>query len=450
MIIENNITQGKVQVKSLTIKIIKILLILACISCVSYKGTHLVNLTTRELPSETELIITTTEPVKVKDTKLENPPCLILSFPEDEVYSIEEDELIINKGLIKRIRNEYYQTGEREQSQLNLMIVELRQNSDYEISNSGSSLIIRFKNSGQYSAGENEDENNDLQTDNEVQPPMKSQELQPEPGYLIGPGDVLNIEVWQHPDISRDVTVNHKGDIKLPPVKKIRVMGMNAPLLEEKLTKSLSKYLIDPVVFVTVKEYNSHRVIALGETTTGMYTLKKRTTLVEFLGKIGGPTDNADISHIKLIKRDGRIITYNLNELFKDPQESVQAVVSGGDTVYVPPLEFNKVLVLGEVKSPKSVLIKRKLTVVDAITEAGGYTRDAVTSSVMVIRGELGSQKGIRVDLSRILKKGDIGQNIELKPGDIIYVPMTFIVHIERFLRAISAPITWYYWYIRE
>jgi len=188
----------------------------------------------------------------------------------------------------------------------------------------------------------------------------------------------------------------------------------------------------------------------LGETTTGMYTLKRRTTLVEFLGQIGGPTDNADVSHVKLIKRDGRIITYNLNELFKNPLGSVQAVVSGGDTVYVPPLEFNRVLVLGEVKSPKSVLIKRKLTVVDAITEAGGYTRDAVTSSVMVIRGELGSQKGIRVDLSRILKEGDIGQNIELKPGDIVYVPMSFIVNIERFLRAISAPITWYFWYIRE
>lgn len=435
--------------KSSILKAIKILLILVCISCVSYRGTHFVNLTTRELPSETELIITTTEPVQVKDTKLENPPCLILSFPEGKVYSLEEEELVINKGPIKRIRNEYYQTGDREQPQLNLMIVELTQNSAYEIFSSGSSIIIRFKNSEQFFAGDNEDENNDLQTDNEVQPQLKSQDLQTEPGYLIGPGDVLNIEVWKQPDISRDVTVNHKGDIKLPPVRMISVMGMNAPLLEEKLGKALSKYLIDPVVFVTVKEYNSHRVIALGETTTGMYTLKRRTTLVEFLGQIGGPTDNADVSHVKLIKKDGSIFTYDLNKLFKDPQESIEAIVSGGDTVYVPPLEFNKVLVLGEVKSPKSVLIKGKLTVLDAITEAGGYTRDAVTKSVMIIRGELGSQKGIRVDLSRILKKGDIGQNIELKPGDIVYVPMTFIVHIERFLRNISAPITWYYWYLR-
>ncbi|NIM90469.1 MAG: AMIN domain-containing protein [Candidatus Aminicenantes bacterium] len=435
--------------KNLIIKSIKILFILVCISCVSYRGTHFVNLTTRELSSETELVITTTEPVQVKDTKLEDPPCLILSFPEDKVYSFEEDELIIDKGPIKRIRNAYYQTGDQKQPQLNLMIVELRQNSDYEISYSGSSIIVRFENSGQYSAGFHEDENNDSESNPEVQPQMKSQDLQTEPGYLIGPGDVLSIEVWQHPDISRDVTVNHKGDIKLPPVRKMNVMGLNAPLLEERLGEALSKYLIDPVVFVTVKEYNSHRVIALGETETGMYTLRRKTSLVEFIGQIGGLSENADVSHIKLIKKDGRIINYDLNELIKDRQETIEAVVKGGDTVYVPPLEFNKVYVLGEVRAPKSVVIKGKLTLIDAIAEAGGYTPDAVTSSVMIVRGELGSQKGIRVNLKRILKEGDIGQNIELEPGDIVYVPKTFVVHIERFLRGISAPILWYLWYSR-
>jgi polysaccharide export outer membrane protein len=281
------------------------------------------------------------------------------------------------------------------------------------------------------------------------QPKTEIENIQTEPGYLIGPGDVLNIEVWKEPDISREVTVNYKGEIKLPPIKKMSAIGLSIPLLEERIAEALSKYLIEPVVFVTVKEYNSQRVIALGETTTGMYTLKRKTTLVEFLGQIGGPTENADTSHLKLIKKDGRIFTYDLHELIKDSQESQEIVVTGGDAVYIPPLELNKVFILGEVKSPKSVIIKGKLTVVDAIAEAGGYTNDAVTSSVMIIRGELGSQKGIRINLKRILKEGDIGQNIELMPGDIVYVPKTFIVHIERFFRGISAPILWYLWYAR-
>ena len=430
------------------------MLILLNISCVSHRATHFVNLKTRELPTETELIITTTEPVQVKNTKLENPPCLILSFPEDRVYSPEDkvyspegEELVINKGMIKRIRKEYYQAGDENQSRLNLLIVELTQNSDYEVSSNGNSIIIRFKNPSRDLLRniDNIDEMGDIGN----RPMREKVNTKVESVYLIGPGDVLDIEVWKEPDISREVTANYKGEIKLPPIKKMSAIGLSAPQLEEKLGEALSKYLIDPVVFVTIKEYNSHRVIALGETKTGMYTLQRRTTLVEFLGQIGGPTDNADVSHIKLIKKDGRIFTYDLNELIKDPQESQEIVVTGGDAVYVPPLELNKVFVLGEVKSPKSVLVKGKLTVVDAIAEAGGYTADAVTSSVMIIRGELGAQKGIRINLSQILKEADIGQNIELMPGDIVYVPKTFIVHIERFIRGLSAPILWYLWYSR-
>ena len=65
-----------------------------------------------------------------------------------------------------------------------------------------------------------------------------------EAGYLIGPGDVLSIEVWKHPDISRDVVVNDEGEIRLPPIKSIKVIGMTVPQLEEKLAETLSKYLI--------------------------------------------------------------------------------------------------------------------------------------------------------------------------------------------------------------
>ncbi len=280
---------------------------------------------------------------------------------------------------------------------------------------------------------------------------VKSQSLEEnvQSGYLIGPEDVLSVEVWNQPDISREVVVNYEGDINIPPVRKLSVIGLTVSQLEEKLSKALSKYIIDPIVFVSIKEYNSQRVTVLGETNTGMYTLKRRTTLVEFLGQIGGTTENADTFHIKLIKKDRTAFIYDLNDLIDNPQKSESIVVSGGDIVYVPPLEFNKVYVLGEVKAPQIVTIKGKLTVIDAITETGGFTRDAVRKSVMVIRGELGSQKGIRVNAKEILQKGDISQNIDLEPGDIVFVPKTFIVHIERFLRDFAYPLTWYFWFLR-
>lgn len=426
--------------KKLIIKGLQLSLIIALVSC-AYRGNHLVNLDSRELASETELILTTSDPVKYKHTKSENPPCLVINFLKDVIFSFGEDELIINKGAVKKIKYEYDLNTGKGQSRLNQVRVELVEDLPYKIFQSGSSIIIRIKNPAQSKATLSREK-----IRIETQKQQKEEALKLELGYLIGPGDILNIEVWKQPDITRDVTVNYLGEIRLPPIKKLNAMGLTIPELEDKLTETLSKYLIDPIVFVIVKEYNSQRVIALGETNTGMYTLKRRTTLVEFLGEIGGTTDNADIFNIKLIKKDGKTLTYDLNELISTPQKGDEVVVSGGDTVYVPPLEFNKIYVLGEVRTPKIINLRGKMTVVDAIADAGGYTPDAVTGSIMVIRGEIGSQKGIRINLKRILKEGDVGQNIDLKAGDIVYVPKSFIVDVERFIRDISTSALFWIW----
>jgi len=424
--------------------IIVILLFVSCIPRLSPKIAHFVNLEAKESESGTMVILTTSEPVQYKDTKLENPPCILISFPDKKVFSSEEDVVIVNKGPIKRIKNEYYQSEGESGRQLNLVIVELTQDLPYKIASSGSSILIRIENPKESELILNK-EKNKIGGDSQA----RAKEPLSETGYLIGPGDILNIEVWNHPDVSRDVVVDDRGEIRLPPVRRLSAMAFTTYQLEEELVKFLSKYLIDPIVFVTVKEFNSQRIIALGEVTSGMYTLKRMTTLVDFLGEIGGPTENADVSRIKLIKKDGEIFIYDLNELVSDPQKRDEALVSGGDTIFVPPLELQRVSVLGQVNNPKMIIVKGKLTLVEAITEAGGFNENAVKSSVVVLRGEIGALKGYRVDTNRIFKKGDIGLNITLEPGDIVYVPRSFIADIERFLRDVSLPLTWYFWYLK-
>jgi protein involved in polysaccharide export with SLBB domain len=435
---------GKGPMNGVCRKAVTIFVILLFASCASPKIAHFVNLDTKESPTETILVLTTSEPVQYQDTKLENPPGIILSFPDQEVFSSEEDEVMVNKGAIKRIKNEYYETEAGGNRQLNLVIVELVQDLPYKISHSGSSIIIQIENpvESELSAIEKKTQ---IGGDSQA----KAKEPLAESGYLIGPGDILNIEVWNHPDVSRDVTVDYRGEIKLPPIRGMNVMAFTTYQLEDELIKALSKYLIDPVVFVTVKEFKSQRIIALGEITTGMYTLKRKTSLVEFLGQIGGPTANANLSRIKLIKKDGEISVHDLNELINNPKKSEEVFVSAGDTIYVPPLEMNRISVLGQVKTPKMIVVKGKLSLVEAVTEAGGFTEDAVKSSVIVLRGELGAMKGYRVNMARIFKKGDIGLNIELEPGDIVYVPKTFVADIERFLRVITMPLYWYFWYLK-
>jgi polysaccharide export outer membrane protein len=435
---------GKGLMNGVDRKAVTIFVILLFVSCASPKISHFVNLDTKESSSETMVVLTTSEPVQYQDTKLENPPGIILSFPDKKVFSSEEDVVIVNKGPIKRIKNEYYQTEGEGNRQLNLVIVELVQDLPYKISHSGSSIIIRIENPKESELSAVEEEAK-IGGDSQA----KAKDPFADAGYLIGPGDILNIEVWGHPDVSRDVAVDYRGEIKLPPIRRMSVMAFTTYQLEEELTKFLSRYLIDPIVFVTVKEFNSQRIIALGEITTGMYSLKRKTSLVEFMGEIGGTTENADVSKIKLIKKDGEISIHDLNELIGDPKKSDEVLVSAGDTIYVPPLEMSRVSVLGEVKTPKMIVVKGKLTLVEAITEAGGFNENSVKSSVIVLRGELGAMKGYRVNMARIFKKGDIGLNIELEPGDIVYVPRSFIADVERFLRDISLPLTWYFWYLK-
>ena len=267
--------------------------------------------------------------------------------------------------------------------------------------------------------------------------------------YLIGPGDVLSIEVWRHTDTSREVTVNHKGEITLPPIKNLSVAGLSVPEIEEKLAASLSFYLIDPIVFVTVEEFNSQKVSVFGEAIPnrgpGEYPLKKPTSLLEFLNLIGGPTENADTSKITLIKKSGGTFIYDLEKLLDAPLESSQIILEGGDTIYIPTVKHQKIYVLGEVNKPQSMDIEREMSIIDALTIAEGFTQNAVTRSIIVIRGDQGSQKGIRIDFKQLQKKADLSQNILLQPGDIIFVPRSFVVDIERFVRILSTPLLFWF-----
>ncbi|MBN1273252.1 MAG: polysaccharide biosynthesis/export family protein [Candidatus Aminicenantes bacterium] len=429
--------------KTITSKALIVLTSLMLVSCASVHHIYLVDLTAKEWPEKTEIVFTTSEPVVYNATKIENPPAIIINFPNNKIFSLEQQETIQETSPIKKIRKEYITSDNSIQSRLNMVIIEMKEDLPYRFSSNGRTIKLEIihHNTEEEEISNKEKENRAIV---EKKSPSEMEE-----GYLIGPRDVLNIEVWKHPDVSRKVIVNQRGEIRLPPIRKLEVLGMNVLQVEEKVTQALRQYLIDPIVFVAIEEYNSQRVIALGEIETGMYTLQRRTTLLEFMGKIGGPTKDADTFHIRLIKKDGRVLTYNLKELIDDPIKRNAATISAGDTVYVPPLEVNRIYILGEVAYPKTIPIKGKLTLIDAVTEAGGPTRDAVTKSVIVIRGEVGDQKGIRINLDRLLKEADIIQNIDLEPGDIVYVPKKFITNVERFLRLMSTPILfWLYTWI--
>lgn len=418
--------------KKFTFIAVAVLSLFVISACVSSRPVYKANIITEEFPEETEIILTTSGPVKYKVTRLKDFPGLILSFPEDQIYLGDDEISIKNTGPINSIKKEFFYSDGSDRPLLAFLIIELTQDLPYKIDNSGNSIRIVIKNPAASHSSSIVEVQNDKAENNRDYGEEKTQII---PGYIVGPGDILSIEVWTYDDISRDVTVSEDGDIKLPPMKeKVDVLGLNITLLENKLESVLSKYLVDPIVFVTVKEFNSQRVIAMGETITGIYPLKKEITLVEFVSQIGGPTENADIHNMRLIRKDGSILTYDLSILMNDPQEGGKVLLAGGDTVYFPPLEDNSIHVLGEVSAPGIIPIKENFTLLDAISEAGGYTEKAVIRSIIVISGGIENPKAVRVNLKKVLKEGDFSQNPQLTAGDIVFVPRSFVADLATFL----------------
>ncbi len=160
----------------------------------------------------------------------------------------------------------------------------------------------------------------------------------------------------------------------------------------------------------------------------------KKTSQIDTSGKITFPlvgdiqAGGLSIFQLRDKIRDG------LSEYIIDPQVSVS----------VTAVQSQKVYVLGEVTRPGVFVLNTPMNALEAISSAGGFTRDAKDNSVMIIRGNRDNPQFIKLDLEDALKKGDVAQNIQLQGSDVIFVPATFIADASRFsvyLRDLLWPI---------
>lgn len=127
--------------------------------------------------------------------------------------------------------------------------------------------------------------------------------------YKIGPQDVLDISVFKVPELSRTVQVADLGTVNLPLVGEVDAVGRTAQELEQDLAKKLgAKYLQKPQVTVYVKEFNSQRVTIEGSVKKpGVYPLRGKTSLLQFIAIAEGLNDTSDASNVVVFRRvDGR------------------------------------------------------------------------------------------------------------------------------------------------
>lgn len=184
------------------------------------------------------------------------------------------------------------------------------------------------------------------------------------------------------------------------------------------------------ILMIPTRKIDMQRVLVVGEVRVPQpIPFRDGMTVLDAFLAAGGATEAADLEKVKVARPgpEGRNseISINLENVIKKGDLHHNVNLVAGDVIVVPYREVKsqRILVLGEVKTPRSVIYKEGMTALDAFVEAGGGTNFADVNKTKVIRLIGGKKKEIRVDLDKIMKKGDLSQNIILYPGDIIVVP---------------------------
>ncbi|MGA2457316.1 MAG: polysaccharide biosynthesis/export family protein [Terriglobales bacterium] len=159
--------------------------------------------------------------------------------------------------------------------------------------------------------------------------------------YVIGANDVLTINVWKEPDISRSVPVRSDGKISLPLVGELQASGQTPRQLEHEITKHLQSYISEPEVTVIVTDSKSQKVNIMGMVARpGAYLLTSSTTVLDAIAMTGGFKDFAKQKSIYVLRQapDGtqKRIPFNYKDVIKgkNPEQNIR--LQAGDTVVVP------------------------------------------------------------------------------------------------------------------
>jgi len=256
--------------------------------------------------------------------------------------------------------------------------------------------------------------------------------------YILGPEDTVEISVFRQDDLKMEATISPTGMLQYYLIGDIQAAGLTQFQLRDTIQKGLSRFIKDPKVVVRITEYRSHKVFVLGQVNNpGVYRMKSDITLLEAISAAGGITSDAYLGGAYLV-RDGKILLVNFFDLVRRGNTEENIPLRPGDIIYIPDKKDHKIYVLGEVNRQSAIPLEEGLTLLEAITEAGGFTHDAKRQSILVLRGNLSRPEIMTIDAKSILSKSNFSANIPVRHGDIIYVPSSVIADVERFAVRLS------------
>jgi polysaccharide export outer membrane protein len=239
--------------------------------------------------------------------------------------------------------------------------------------------------------------------------------------YLLGPGDVIDVAVWGHPDLAREAIVSAEGNVMLPLVGSISALGQSVERLTSVVTRAYAEYVLNPQVTVTIKQFRIIRASVLGEVAhPGLYELRAGARLLDFLAAAGGPNETAALKEAKLLLPGQAPRVLDLSQALAGDLKS-NMVMRGGETLFIPEDLASMISVEGEVVHPGRYRLKGEVHVLDALATAGGLTEHASVTRAQLVRA---SNQSEPLYLDSLLLRQDMSRNIVLQPGDTLMIPL--------------------------
>lgn len=251
-------------------------------------------------------------------------------------------------------------------------------------------------------------------------------QVRPQADYSVGPQDVLTITVFGETELSGKYTVEQDGTFTFPQLGRIKAGGLSLRALEQELKKQLADgYLRNPQVAVAIENYRSQRILIMGEVRSpGEYQLSGEMTLLAALARAGSTTPSAarEAIVVRAPKRgalpplasrslvdvgeqpEGDIVRIDLAEL-QAGNMSLNVLLLDGDTVNVPKLQ--SIFISGQVKSPGGYAVEPGMTLLQALSLAGGLTDRGSDNRITILRVVDGKQKETKGKLTDIVQPGD-------------------------------------------
>ncbi|MFH0917769.1 MAG: SLBB domain-containing protein [Candidatus Omnitrophota bacterium] len=252
--------------------------------------------------------------------------------------------------------------------------------------------------------------------------------------YRVQPTDVLSITVRGQPDLTTKTRISDEGFLSFPLLGKVNVKDLTVQEIEEKLKRRLEvDYLVNAQVLVFIEQYHPKQVSVMGEVIKpGKFDMpdEKKLTVTGAIVMGGGFTVDADIANTKILRlKDGReeFIKVDMKDVTLNGEKGKDIVLEPDDIIVVPK-GFWKISVVGEVAKPGryDMSKERKLTIMEGLAMAGGFTKDADLSGAKILRSNQGQKEVIQININDIMVRGDKDKNVTLEPEDVIVIPKGF------------------------